>query len=951
MKKLSAKWIWSAKSGKDNYNQAVVARREFKVGKFEHASVRITADSYYRLYVNDSWVCDGPARAWPEHYQYDEVDITSYIVKGTNKVSVVARYFGCGTFHQVPAAPGLLAQIDIKLHSGKKNSTITDKKWEVSNAAFLLSNTPKISVQMEPVECYDARLEGKLKFSPAKEICGVSKGPWQDLKPRDVAMLTREPVSFSRFLSARTILDPWDIWCVSFRRLLYPDMIEANRNVYTPVAMATIADVRKSCKLEVKVVTGTGIKKPVYVDGRNNKSGSYKLEKGRHTLVFFGGDDMSHSTELSILIRKNDDIELVNPFKEGSENPWAMAKFSEFDFIENDLNFHHLLESDPLCREKFEGFESVKKDIVKAAKKEAALCEMLQGRVKHFSGKKMFDKDGHVRFMNVEHGGEVKVKNPQALIYDNPEVTVVEPENGSVELVYDLGIQRCGYYTFELLSEAGVEVDIYGVEYITRNGTIQHSLVNRNGMTYITKDGLNNFTSFKRRSGRYIFVSLRNMKKAVKIRKFNVIESTYPVEYRGSFNCSDKSLNEIWNISATTLKLCMEDTFTDCPLYEQTLWIGDARNESLFAYQIFKAEDIARRCIEINAQSLERYPIAGAQVPSSWDCLIPAWSFLWGISVWEHYWYTGDEKWLASMWPYMLKNIDGAASMLDENDLMSCDYWNFFDWADIDSDRKVVIYNNMLLAGAVNAAIEAGGVVGDQEGVERLKKLKTRLSAAVNKLWDGKKNAYPDSIHPDGKPSDSVCQHTSFLAYLYDICGKSNVAAIKKNMTDPPENMVKVGSPFAVMYLYEAMEKAGFVNEIIDSIRGNYQPMLDDGATTVWESFPTGNLAFTDAAVGDSFPTRSHCHAWSSAPIYFFSRIILGLTQTRAGGVEYKVSPWVEGLESASGTVATHLGDIRIEWAKNGDKLSVRYRADASIKLKFARNSSMKGLKVTQKRL
>ena len=54
-------------------------------------------------------------------------------------------------------------------------------------------------------------------------------------------------------------------------------------------------------------------------------------------------------------------------------------------------------------------------------------------------------------------------------------------------MVYDLGIQRCGYYNFELLSEAGVEIDIYGVEYITRKGSIQHSIVNRNGMTYITK--------------------------------------------------------------------------------------------------------------------------------------------------------------------------------------------------------------------------------------------------------------------------------------------------------------------------------------------------------------------------------------------------------------------------------------------------------------------------------
>ena len=161
---------------------------------------------------------------------------------------------------------------------------------------------------------------------------------------------------------------------------------------------------------------------------------------------------------------------------------------------------------------------------------------------------------------------------------------------------------------------------------------------------------------------------------------------------------------------------------------------------------------------------------------------------------------------------------------MTKNGLMSCDYWNFFDWADIDADQKAVVYNNMLLVGAVNAAIEAGDVIGDKKRVDELKKLKIKLSAAVNKLWDSKKQAYPDSVHADGKPSDSICQHTSFLAYLYDICEKSNEAAAVKNMVEPPEGMVKVGSPFAIMYLYEAMEKAGFVGEIIDSIRGNYQP-------------------------------------------------------------------------------------------------------------------------------
>ena len=139
----------------------------------------------------------------------------------------------------------------------------------------------------------------------------------------------------------------------------------------------------------------------------------------------------------------------------------------------------------------------------------------------------------------------------------------------------------------------GVCVDIFGVEYIAPDGRIQHTDGNRNGMRYITRQGVNQFTSLKRRAQRYLFLTLRNQHAPVQIRNVHLVESTYPVNAIGSFACSDPRLDKIWEISTRTLKLCMEDTYTDCPLYEQTHWVGDARNESLFGYSVFGATDLA----------------------------------------------------------------------------------------------------------------------------------------------------------------------------------------------------------------------------------------------------------------------------------------------------------------------------------------------------------------------
>jgi hypothetical protein len=64
------------------------------LGAAFQASIKITADSFCRLYINGKWVNDGPCRSWPEHYQYDEIDVAPYIISGSNEIKVVARYYG-----------------------------------------------------------------------------------------------------------------------------------------------------------------------------------------------------------------------------------------------------------------------------------------------------------------------------------------------------------------------------------------------------------------------------------------------------------------------------------------------------------------------------------------------------------------------------------------------------------------------------------------------------------------------------------------------------------------------------------------------------------------------------------------------------------------------------------------------------------------------------------------
>jgi hypothetical protein len=154
--------------------------------------------------------------------------------------------------------------------------------------------------------------------------------------------------------------------------------------------------------------------------------------------------------------------------------------------------------------------------------------------------------------------------------------------------------------------------------------------------------------------------------------------------------------------------------------------------------------------------------------------------------------------------------------------------------------------------------------------------------------------------------------------------------------------MVRVGSPFAMLYLYEALAGAGqFSETIVASIYENYLPMLAAGATTVWEVFPTSG----DHPGG--FPTRSHCHAWSSAPLRFLPQVVLGIRQVEAGGAAYTISPWLGDLEWAHGAVCTGCGLLEVSWRKEKGRLLIIVKAPAGVELRFAPNESMEGLEVS----
>ena len=75
-------------------NRHILFRKKFNLESTENAMLKITADDYYKLYVNGKFITMGPAASYPHCYNYNEIDLSPYLKLGENLIAVHTYYQG-----------------------------------------------------------------------------------------------------------------------------------------------------------------------------------------------------------------------------------------------------------------------------------------------------------------------------------------------------------------------------------------------------------------------------------------------------------------------------------------------------------------------------------------------------------------------------------------------------------------------------------------------------------------------------------------------------------------------------------------------------------------------------------------------------------------------------------------------------------------------------------------
>lgn len=881
------------------------------LNEIEDVILNVTADSRYYLFINGIRVGMGPARSWPAFLSYDEYRIGHYLRKGKNVIAVLVNHYGVSTSQYLIGRGGLIAQANI-INDNRVVSTIyTDKTWKCRVHPAFTPDTSRINFAQPWVEVYDAREMHEewihveyddSGWGECVELGPFGMDPWSTLEPRDIPMLTWEDVYPRNIKSIKSVMPVGQNITINFRNAVYPDDYSTDDRVL----LGYICTFIKACrpmKGTIKLMTREWIQNSLKVKLNQRElellpfsnNQPVELDAGPNLLLL----DISGAWQqyyIDLHFEFPEELEFTFPW-EGKEYMFAAIGPIESKKIGN---------ISCMDRAEIDWDNPVYKNIFHICN--FADIEKFKNYVRGIDNSDIIING--IKLVCTEKE-ELKThtvlpSSCNMLVANNTPTVISFEDNADLEYIIDFGQEVTGFIEFDLEARNGTIFDMLFFEFMAGGKPeIPHDLDNT--MRYIAREGRQRYTSFHRRGFRYVMLTVRNTGGHVKIFSLKVKQSTYPVADMGSFKCSDFLLNSIWDISKRTLMLCMEDTYVDCPGFEQACWIGDARVEALCGYYAFGAKDIVKRGLKLAAQSLERSDIPESHVPAGHSLIIPLWGILWIISCKEYYIYTGDREFIVQIYPYIRKAAYSYLSYINDKGLFEIEAWNMFDWAKMDTPSKgIVSHQNAGLVKALEDAAFLSNVVGNKEDKIYFFKMIEEIKHAINiYLWDDTNQAYTDSLHEDGSMSKTISIQTNTLMYLWSCAGRERREKLAAYFNKMPKDFIKISSPFASFFYFEALAECKKIKNILADIRKNWGEMLRFNSTTCWETFKG---FYKDRL------SRSYCHGWSSAPVYFLGAYLLGVRPLKEGFRSVVINPDPCDIKWAEGTVPTPLGPIEVKW-------------------------------------
>lgn len=411
------------------------------------------------------------------------------------------------------------------------------------------------------------------------------------------------------------------------------------------------------------------------------------------------------------------------------------------------------------------------------------------------------------------------------------------------------------------------------------------------------------------RTFRFVQITIETGLEPLTMSQLSYRETGYPLEVQTKIETSDPSLSKIWDISERTLRLCMHETYEDCPYYEQLQYAMDSRSQILFTYVTAADDRLARKCIDDFYRSQRYDGLTNSCYPSTGPNVIPGFSIYYILMIHDHMMYFGDRKLVERLLPSVEKVLHFFDNRLDEYGLtmktsqggMGNPYWSFVDWVGI-WDKGVpnaihygpVTFDSLLYRMGLQAAAELANYVERRDLAAIFIRKSEAIKHAVLAHCVGR-----EGLIQDGPGIEEYSQHAQVFAVLTEVVTGSEARKLMEiSLSDKQMAKCSVAMSY---YLFRALEKVGLY-ERTDELWNLWRNMLKNNLTTLVE---------------DDVSERSDCHAWGAVILHELPAVILGVRPAEPGYASVRISPIAGYLTWAKGEVITPHGLIKVTWAKD----------------------------------
>lgn len=515
--------------------------------------------------------------------------------------------------------------------------------------------------------------------------------------------------------------------------------------------------------------------------------------------------------------------------------------------------------------------------------------------------------------------------------------TVTVPARQTWRVLIDLEQYQIGYSRITVSGGAGALLRLNWAESLYQTAQPWNSpkgnrdVVNGKyfigyGDTFITDGGSGRcFEPLWWMAGRYLELCVQTAEQPVVIEQLELLETRYPLEMEGSFHASDPRLEAVLPLLVRGLQMCANETYFDCPYYEELQYAGDTRLECLVTYSMTRDDRLPRKALRLFDLSRRASGLTQSRYPSRVMQIIPPFALWWVMMVRDYACWRADLAFTRGLLPGVRATLEGFERWMGADGVMyGPEGWNTIDWVPAwDADAGVPPDGHSGASGILNGqllyTLLLAADLEQQIGQPLLAELyrqraRTLFEAILRVFWSEERGLLADDRQHAYFSEHAQC----FLLLADELVAGLLPSELRQRVVDgllSAPDLARTTIYFS-HYLFETYRCLNRVDLLLERME-------------LWFDLRKQGLKTT---IEMPEPSRSDCHGWGAHPLFHYYATILGIRPAQPGFAAVEITPRLGPLQEASGRLPHPEGGwIEVSFQQEDGELHGSVRVPAGV--------------------